>query len=150
MEEKSSCACSIKIGEGAKENDLRKKGIFLGLALIGWWVLYQQLLPAAQWVTYSLFGLTLGTHLAEATAFFLYDVPKVFMLLILIVFGVGLLRSFLPRKRPGTSCPAKGNRRATCWPPCWASPPPFAPVPPYPYLSVLWRRVSLWGSPFPS
>ena len=94
MDEKSSCACSIKAGVVTKETDLWKKGIYLGLALIGWWVIYQQLLPAAQWITYSLFGMTLGTHLAEATAFFLYDMPKVFMLLILIVFGVGLLRSF--------------------------------------------------------
>ena len=87
MEEKASCACSITVAAGAKEKDFRKKGIYLGLGLIGWWVLYQQLLPAAQWLTYSLFGMTLGTHLAEATAFFLFDVPKVFMLLILIVFG---------------------------------------------------------------
>jgi hypothetical protein len=94
VEEKPSCACSIKIAEGGGEKDFRKKGIYLGLGLIGWWIIYQQLLPVAQWITYSLFGLTLGTHLAEATAFFLYDVPKVFMLLILIVFGVGLLRSF--------------------------------------------------------
>ena len=60
MEEKSSCACSIKVGEVAKETDLRKKGIILGLALIGWWVIYQQLLPAAQWITYNLFGLDRG------------------------------------------------------------------------------------------
>ena len=47
MEEKSSCACSIKVAEVAKETDLKKKGIILGLALIGWWVIYQQLLPVS-------------------------------------------------------------------------------------------------------
>ena len=60
MEEKSSCACSIKVGDVAKETDLGKKGVYLGVALIGWWVIYQQLLSVAQWITYSLFGLDRG------------------------------------------------------------------------------------------
>jgi hypothetical protein len=35
-----------------------------------------------------------GSHFAEAVAFFVYDTPKVLMLLTLVVFGMGVVRSF--------------------------------------------------------
>lgn len=62
--------------------------------LILWGVVYHFLAPAASWLTYSLLGLTPQTRLASAVEFFFFDTPKVLMLLILIVFGVGIVRSF--------------------------------------------------------
>jgi len=38
-------------------------------------------------------------HLSHAVEFFLYDTPKVFMLLVLVVFGVGIVRSFFTAER---------------------------------------------------
>jgi uncharacterized membrane protein YraQ (UPF0718 family) len=38
-------------------------------------------------------------HLASAIEFFLYDTPKVLMLLVLVVFGVGIVRSFFTAER---------------------------------------------------
>lgn len=66
----------------------------VGLGLLFWVPIYWLLQPTADRITYDLLGLTRGSHLGEAVAFFLYDTPKVLMLLTLIVFGVGLLRSF--------------------------------------------------------
>jgi len=70
----------------------------LGLGLVGlglWYAIYSQLLPFSNWLTYSLAGLAEGSHLGSAIQFFVYDTPKVLMLLVLVVFLVGILRSFV-------------------------------------------------------
>jgi len=64
-----------------------------------WWLVYQGLSPLAKWVTYSLFSLSPGTHLTSALEFFLYEAPKVLMLLTLVVFVVGVVRSFFTPER---------------------------------------------------
>lgn len=61
--------------------------------------MYQRLSPFAKWVTYSLFPLSPGTHLSSALEFFLYEAPKVLMLLALVVFVVGVVRSFFTPER---------------------------------------------------
>ncbi|MGV6803922.1 MAG: permease [Ruegeria sp.] len=67
---------------------------FVGL----WWVVYHQLIPFSEWVT-ALFPVDRHSHTGEAIAFFFYDVPKVMMLLALIVFAMGVVRSwFSPEK----------------------------------------------------
>lgn len=69
--------------------------IFLGgLGLLVWFALYKSLAPISAFIVYQLFGIGEGTHLGEALEFFIYDTPKVLMLLTLIVFVVGILRSF--------------------------------------------------------
>ena len=67
----------------------------LGVALFVavWWLIYRQLVPAAEWLT-GLFPVDRHSHTGEALAFFFYDVPKVLMLLTLIVFAMGVIRSF--------------------------------------------------------
>jgi uncharacterized membrane protein YraQ (UPF0718 family) len=69
------------------------------LALAAWWILYHQLAGIADWVTYSLFGLARSTHLSSAVEFFVFETPKVLMLLTLVVFGVGIVRSFFTPQR---------------------------------------------------
>lgn len=53
---------------------------------------------ATQIVT-QLFGLPLASHLGSSLHFFLYDVPKVLTLLIVISFLVGTFQSFLEPER---------------------------------------------------
>lgn len=62
---------------------------FVGL----WWVVYHQLISLSEWIT-ALFPVDRHSHTGEAIAFFFYDVPKVMMLLALIVFAMGVVRSF--------------------------------------------------------
>ena len=69
------------------------------LVLLAWGLIYWQLEPVASWLTYSLLGLSRSTHLASAVQFFAFEVPKVMMLLILVVFGVGIIRSFFTAER---------------------------------------------------
>jgi uncharacterized membrane protein YraQ (UPF0718 family) len=73
--------------------------ILLFAGLVFWQQLYSNLLPIAQWLTYTVLRLTPSTHLASAVEFFLYEVPKVIMLLVLVVFGVGVLRTFFTPER---------------------------------------------------
>lgn len=53
----------------------------------------------ADYLTYQLFRLPKGERLSEALNFFLYDVPKIYFLLLIIVFVVALVRTFLPPER---------------------------------------------------
>jgi hypothetical protein len=69
------------------------------IALIAvWLVLYRQLEPFSRWFTAQL-PLQPGSHFADAVAFFVYDTPKVLMLLTLVVFGMGVVRSFFSPER---------------------------------------------------
>ncbi len=64
------------------------------VALYLWWILYHFLPTLSAWATYSLLPIQQGSHLGASVEFFLYDTPKVMMLLFLVVFGVGIIRSF--------------------------------------------------------
>lgn len=59
-----------------------------------WWLIYKELYSIASWITHGLFKIEEGSHLGESVQFFFYDTPKVMMLLFLVVFGVGIIRSF--------------------------------------------------------
>ncbi len=62
-------------------------------SLIIWTLLYSQLIPFAEWVV-SLLPVERKSHLGEAIQFFVYDTPKVLLLLTLVVFAMGVVRSF--------------------------------------------------------
>jgi uncharacterized membrane protein YraQ (UPF0718 family) len=68
-------------------------------ALGVWIVLYSQLQPFAHWFTSTLLGLESGRHLTAAIEFFVFETPKVLLLLTLVVFGVGIIRSFFTPER---------------------------------------------------
>jgi len=80
--------------------DLSKRTLTLGLMiLVFWWSLYHWLPEISKWLTYSLFQLEPQSKLGNAVEFFLYDTPKVLMLLVLVVFAVGVIRtSFTPER----------------------------------------------------
>jgi uncharacterized membrane protein YraQ (UPF0718 family) len=76
---------------------LRAAWAVLGLG--AWWLLLRSLQPLADGVTYHVLGLVRGSAAASAVAFFLYEAPKVLMLLVVVVFGVGIVRSFFTPER---------------------------------------------------
>jgi len=76
------------------------KYCLIGLVGVGlWYGVYSQLHRLAELLAFSLLGLEPGSHLGEAVLFFFYDTPKVLMLLTLIVFAVGIIRSFFTPER---------------------------------------------------
>ena len=98
----SSCGCSQPASEQALPASKSQwvKICFLGLiSLAGWFLLYNQLEPVSSYLTYTLLDIKKGSHLGDAVQFFLYDTPKVMMLLTLIVFLIGIIRSFFTQER---------------------------------------------------
>jgi uncharacterized membrane protein YraQ (UPF0718 family) len=88
----------------SSEEALRPRGTLrtaagLVLALAAWIALYWTVKPLAELTTFRLLGLGAGTHLGESVAFFLYEVPKILLLLVGVVFAVGVVRSFFTPER---------------------------------------------------
>jgi uncharacterized membrane protein YraQ (UPF0718 family) len=71
----------------------------LATALLAWIAAYAAIQPLARWITFRLLALPEASHLGQSLAFFLYDTPKVLLLLTLIVFLVGIVRSFFTPER---------------------------------------------------
>jgi uncharacterized membrane protein YraQ (UPF0718 family) len=71
-----------------------------GIALLAlWYAAYRGIAPLADLLTYRVLRLPPRTPLASAISFFLYEVPKVLLLLTLVVFAVGIVRSFFTPER---------------------------------------------------
>jgi uncharacterized membrane protein YraQ (UPF0718 family) len=67
---------------------------FVGL----WFLVYGQLVPFSEWAV-SQVSVAPGSHAYDAVKFFLYDTPKVLMLLTLVVFAMGVVRSYFSPER---------------------------------------------------
>lgn len=70
----------------------------LAAGLVAWGLIYQHLESWAEAVV-ALLPVARDSHEGAALAFFLYDAPKVLMLLVLVVFLMGVVRSFFSPER---------------------------------------------------
>ncbi len=79
------------------------KYLSLGVLLVAaWWFVYRSLPAFADHATHAisqLMGFQITGHLGSAVAFFIFEAPKVLLLLVLVVFGVGIVRSFFTPER---------------------------------------------------
>jgi uncharacterized protein len=83
-------------------DSLRWKAMYLfsgTVLLAAWWLIYDHLLAFSRLITYHVLPLHEGTHLGSTVEFFIFEVPKVLLLLTLIVFFVGVIRSFFTPER---------------------------------------------------
>ena len=94
-------------GNGARSLKWQLAGAVVGAA--AWWAIYTHLSAAADWLTFSLLRLEPRNHLGSAVQFFLYEAPKVLMLLTLVVFGVGIIRSFFTPERTRAMLARRGE-----------------------------------------
>ncbi len=76
----------------------RQPLLFLLLAATLWWALYQTLVPLSEWLV-TLLPVERSSHLGGALQFFLYDTPKVLMLLAGVVFVMGMVNSYFTPER---------------------------------------------------
>jgi uncharacterized membrane protein YraQ (UPF0718 family) len=70
---------------------------YLALLIVGlaaWVLIYRWLGPFSRWLAFDVFRLSETSRLGSAVQFFVYDTPKVLLLLVLIVFFVGIIRTF--------------------------------------------------------
>ena len=78
---------------------MKKKSLIPFILIPVWFVLYHYLQPVTDYLIDSILGLEKGNHLTEAIRFFIFEVPKVLLLLTLIVFVVGIIRSYFSPER---------------------------------------------------
>ena len=77
-----------------------KGKIILSVILLPvWFILYHFLQPVTDWFIDDFSGLTQGSRLTESIRFFIFEFPKVLLLLILIIFFVGIVRTFFTPER---------------------------------------------------
>jgi uncharacterized protein len=118
-----SCACDAKTVSAAEAADApaprrRLTRLWMRLPLwarlvlgVGAWaVVYHFWLPFIVWLFHDALQLP-GTRWASALEFFVYDTVKVMLLLTLVVFGVGVVRSFFSPER--TRALLRGRRETT-------------------------------------
>ncbi len=95
MPEGPACGCGLPVPAAEPRPSFLSRGGWLLLALPVWILLYAACQRVSHWMAFGLFGLAPKSRLGEAVAFFLYDVPKVLLLLTLVVFVVTFLQSFV-------------------------------------------------------
>lgn len=77
-----------------------KRNIWIPVILLPVWVLvYRNLQPLTDWFIDVVLKLEKGKHLTEAVRFFVFEFPKVMLLLTLIIFFVGIIRTFFTPER---------------------------------------------------
>ena len=78
---------------------MKNKIIVLSSFLLLWILIYLNLNALTDFIVYKIIGLEKDTHLTNAIWFFIYEVPKVLLLLVLVVFAVGIIRSYFSPER---------------------------------------------------
>ena len=102
-ENATTCSCALE--KDASKSTGGPAPSLIKMAAIGvviftlWYGIYSQLANVSKLFTFDLLGLLPGSHLGDAVQFFTYAAPKVLMLLVIVVFGVGVLRSFFTPAR---------------------------------------------------
>jgi uncharacterized membrane protein YraQ (UPF0718 family) len=61
----------------------------------------------ADWLTYDVFGMVQGSHLAESVHFFIEDVTKIYALLLVLIYVIGFLRAGLNTEKIRTHLEGK-------------------------------------------
>lgn len=82
-----------------KQLSNKQKLIIPALLIPLWYLIYHNLQPVTDWIIDSVIKMEKGTHITEAVRFFIFEVPKVMMLLALIIFFVGIIRSYFSAER---------------------------------------------------
>lgn len=78
---------------------MKNKIVIIALLFVGWILLYNNLERLTDNIVYSMLQLDKEAPLTSAIHFFIYEVPKVLLLLTLIVFAVGIIRSYFSAQR---------------------------------------------------
>lgn len=69
--------------------------LIVGSLAVVWIIAYNNLQSIADWLTYSLLGLSHESQIGESINFFIYDVPKILLLLSGMIFLITVLQTFL-------------------------------------------------------
>lgn len=69
--------------------------VIVSILAVLWLIAYNNLQPIADWVTYTLLGFNPESQIGEALNFFIYDTPKLLLLLSGMIFLITLVQTFI-------------------------------------------------------
>jgi uncharacterized membrane protein YraQ (UPF0718 family) len=87
----------------------RRSFALLAVAAAVWWLVYNNLQPFADGLTYGLLGLSPQTQIGTALNFFVYDVPKLLLLLSGMIFVITVFQTFMDTQRVRTVVEKRGE-----------------------------------------
>jgi uncharacterized membrane protein YraQ (UPF0718 family) len=73
--------------------------LLIAAAALAWLAAYSLIQPLTDWLTFSAVSLPRNSPLGQSIAFFLYDVPKIILLLGGMIFLISFLRTFFSAER---------------------------------------------------
>jgi uncharacterized membrane protein YraQ (UPF0718 family) len=73
--------------------------LYVFFAVVLWLITYNVIQPLANWISYTALGLAEDSRFGGSLAFFLYDVPKILLLLSGMVFVISIIRTFFSPER---------------------------------------------------
>ncbi|NTV14789.1 MAG: permease [Desulfobulbaceae bacterium] len=94
MQEPCPCAPTKPALGDNRRHSPQARALLALLALGLWFAVYLQLEKFSRFLTFDFLHLNPASRLGAALQFFLYDTPKVLLLLTLVIYGVGIIRSF--------------------------------------------------------
>ena len=99
----------MRLSQIVPARDDRPAFILVALRSFGWIVAYNNLQSIADWLTYSLLGLSHESEIGQALNFFIYDVPKLLLLLSGMIFLITLVQTFINVERVRTVVEKRGE-----------------------------------------
>ena len=90
---------------------MNRKFLLVVVAIL-WYIAYTILQPFTEFLAYDVLRLERGTQLGDAVAFFLYDVPKILLLLSAMIFIITIIRTFFSAERTRRLLGARSERQA--------------------------------------
>ncbi len=82
------------------DNKLNYKYIFIAIGTFAvWYAAYSSLIPAADFITYTIFQMEPEAKLGKAVHFFLYDTAKILLLMVMLIYVIGFVRASLSVER---------------------------------------------------
>ena len=106
------CASSSPQSPASGDSTAWNKRYFVILTVLAalWWLIYSNLVPAINWLTFTALGFEEGSHFGASLEFFIYDTIKILMLLAALIYAIAWVRAsmkvekvrdFLAGKRRG-------------------------------------------------
>ena len=99
----------MSIKELTPTRDDGRAFLLVGVAAILWIVAYNNLQAIADWITYTIMGLNPESLVGESLNFFIYDVPKLMLLLAGMIFIITLIQTFVSPEKTRALVEGRGE-----------------------------------------
>jgi hypothetical protein len=99
----------MQLAQLTPARDNRRTFFIIGALALVWVITYNNLQPIADWITYTLLGLSQESHLGTSLNFFIYDTPKLLLLLSGMIFLITLVQTFINTEKVRAAVEKRGE-----------------------------------------